>query len=56
MKFNNGFYNQIKWLQSLLSLKQLYRLDILKSTFIMSALLNTDNVLQNILRETVIVF
>ena len=52
MKFHNGFYNQIKWVQSL----QLYRLDILKSTFMMSALLNTDNVLQNILRETVIVF
>ena len=46
MKFNNEFYNQIKgtaMVQSSLRLTQLYRCDILKSNFIVSALLSMES-------------
>ena len=44
MKFNNEFHNQIKdWVQSSLQLMQLYRWDILKSNFIVSAILSMES-------------
>ena len=46
MKFDNELYNQIKvqqWVQSSLQLVQFCRWDVLKSNFIVSALLNMEN-------------